>query len=178
MFNVQELANENGITWDVVKVGEFADLNTTSRPKTEAELALIQKMVDSIYERFITNVATTRNLAKEKVAEIAQGRVWSGADAQELGLVDEIGGIETAIKVAAEKAELGDSWKIEEYPKSRSLEQQIFRSLSGVEVGIPTTPLDPLTVEFKKLEEELASLRAMNDPYGIYTRLPFNLRID
>ncbi|MGD1807959.1 signal peptide peptidase SppA [Dapis sp. BLCC M126] len=178
LFNVQELANENGITWDVVKIGQFADLNTTSRPKTEEELALIQKMVDSIYERFITNVATARNLAPEKVAEIAQGRVWSGADAQELGLIDEIGGIEVAIKVAAEKAELGDSWKVEEYPKSRSLEQRIFRSLSGVEVGIPTTPLDPLTAEFKKLQEELVSLRAMNDPYGIYTRLPFNLRID
>ncbi|MEM1171850.1 MAG: signal peptide peptidase SppA [Cyanobacteria bacterium P01_H01_bin.35] len=178
LFNIQEVANENGITWDVVKVGKFADLNTTSRPKTEEELVLIQKMVDSIYKQFIKNVATARNLAKEKVAEIAQGRVWSGADAQELGLVDEIGGIETAIKVAAEKAELGDSWKVEEYPKSRSLEQRIFRSLSGVEVGIPTTPLDPLTVEFKKLQKELASLRAMNDPYGIYTRLPFNLRID
>ncbi|MDE5098334.1 MAG: signal peptide peptidase SppA [Trichodesmium sp. St16_bin4-tuft] len=178
LFNIQEIANQNGITWDVVKIGKFADLNTTSRPKTEDELVLIQKMVDSIYERFIKNVATARNLAPEKVEEIAQGRVWSGANAQKLGLVDEIGGIETAIKVAAEKAELGDSWKIEEYPKSRSLEQQIFRSLSGMEVDIPTIPLDPLATEFKKLQEELASLRAMNDPYGVYTRLPFNLRID
>ena len=178
LFNIQEIANQNGITWDVVKIGKFADLNTTSRPKTEDELVLIQKMVDSIYERFIKNVATARNLAPEKVEEIAQGRVWSGANAQKLGLVDEIGGIETAIKVAAEKAELGNSWKIEEYPKSRSLEQQIFRSLSGMEVDIPTMPLDPLATEFKKLQEELASLRAMNDPYGVYTRLPFNLRID
>ena len=178
LFNIQEIANKNGITWDVVKIGKFADLDTTSRPKTEDELVLIQKMVDSIYERFITNVATARNLAPEKVEEIAQGRVWSGANAQKLGLVDEIGGIETAIKVAAEEAELGDSWKVEEYPKSRSLEQRIFRSLSGVEVDIPTTPLDPLTTEFKNLQEELASLRGMNDPYGIYNRLPFNLRID
>ncbi|MEB3340451.1 signal peptide peptidase SppA [Okeania sp.] len=178
LFNVQELANENGITWDVVKVGKFADLNTTSRPKTEAELTLIQKMVDAIYERFITNVATGRNLSKTKVAEIAQGRVWSGANAQKLGLVDEIGGIETAIKIAAEKAELGDSWTVEEYPKSSSLEQKIFRSLSGVEVDISHNSMDPLTAEFKKLQEELASLRAMNDPYGIYTRLPFNLRMD
>ena len=178
LFNIQEIANKNGITWDVVKIGKFADLDTTSRPKTEDELVLIQKMVDSIYERFITNVATARNLAPEKVEEIAQGRVWSGANAQKLGLVDVIGGIATAIKVAAEEAELGDSWKVEEYPKSRSLEQRIFRSLSGVEVDIPTTPLDPLTTEFKNLQEELASLRGMNDPYGIYTRLPFNLRID
>ena len=178
LFNIQELANENGITWDVVKIGKFADLTTVARPKTEAELALIQKMIDSIYERFITNVATARNLPKEKVAEIAQGRVWSGADAQELGLVDEIGGIETAIKVAAEKAELGDDWKIEEYPKSTSLEQRILRSLSGVEVGEVSTPVDPLTAEFQKLQEELATLRAMNDPYGIYTRLPFNLKVE
>ncbi|NEO54016.1 MAG: signal peptide peptidase SppA [Okeania sp. SIO3B5] len=178
LFNIQELGNENGITWDTVKIGKFADLNNNSRPKTEEELALIQNMVDSIYERFITDVATARNLAKEKVAEIAQGRVWSGVNAQELGLVDEITGIEGAIKFAAEKAELGDNWKVEEYPKSRSLEQRIFRSLSGVEAEISTSPVDPLTAEFQKLQQELASLRAMNDPYGIYTRLPFNLRID
>ncbi|NEQ72714.1 MAG: signal peptide peptidase SppA [Okeania sp. SIO2C9] len=178
LFNIQELGNENGITWDTVKIGQFADLNNNSRPKTEEELALIQNMVDSIYERFITNVATARNLPKEKVAEIAQGRVWSGVSAQELGLVDEITGIEGAIKFAAEKAELGDGWKVEEYPKSRSLEQRIFRSLSGVEAEISTSPVDPLTAEFQKLQQELASLRAMNDPYGIYTRLPFNLRID
>ena len=178
LFNIQEAANQNGITWDVVKIGKFADLNTTSRPKTEEELVLIQNMVDSIYERFIDNVVTARNLPKQKVAEIAQGRVWSGANAQELGLVDEIGGIETAIKVAAEKAELGDDWKIEEYPKSSSLEQRILRSISGVEATKINTSLDPLTAEFKKLQEELASLRAMNDPYGIYTRLPFSLRIE
>ncbi|NES78888.1 MULTISPECIES: signal peptide peptidase SppA [Okeania] len=178
LFNIQDLGNENGITWDTVKIGQFADLNNNSRPKTEEELALIQNMVDSIYERFITNVATARNLPKEKVAEIAQGRVWSGVNAQELGLVDEITGIEGAIKFAAEKAELGDSWKVEEYPKSRSLEQRIFRSLSGAEAEISTSPVDPLTAEFQKLQQELASLRAMNDPYGIYTRLPFNLRID
>ena len=178
LFNIQELGNENGITWDTVKIGKFADLNNSSRPKTEEELVLIQNMVDSIYERFITNVATARNLPREKVAEIAQGRVWSGVNAQELGLVDEITGIEGAIKFAAEKAELGDNWKVEEYPKSRSLEQRIFRSLSGVEVEISTSPAGPLTAEFQKLQQELASLRAMNDPYGIYTRLPFNLRID
>ncbi|NER03298.1 MAG: signal peptide peptidase SppA, partial [Okeania sp. SIO3C4] len=178
LFNIQELGNENGITWDTVKIGQFADLNNNSRPKTEEELALIQNMVDSIYERFITDIATARNLPKEKVAEIAQGRVWSGVNAQELGLVDEITGIEGAIKFAAEKAELGDNWKVEEYPKSRSLEQRIFRSLSGVEAEILTSPIDPLTAEFQKLQQELVSLRAMNDPYGIYTRLPFNLRID
>ncbi|NET41623.1 signal peptide peptidase SppA [Okeania sp. SIO2B3] len=178
LFNIQELGNENGITWDTVKIGQFADLNNNSRPKTEEELALIQNMVDSIYERFITDVATARNLPKEKVAEIAQGRVWSGVNAQKLGLVDEITGIEGAIKFAAETAELGDSWKVEEYPQSRSLEQRIFRSLSGVEAEISTSPIDPLTAEFQKLQQELASLRAMNDPYGIYTRLPFNLRID
>ncbi|GGA26463.1 signal peptide peptidase SppA [Okeania sp. KiyG1] len=178
LFNIQELGNENGITWDTVKIGQFADLNNNSRPKTEEELALIQNMVDSIYERFITDIATARNLPKEKVAEIAQGRVWSGVNAQELGLIDEITGIEGAIKFAAEKAELGDNWKVEEYPKSRSLEQRIFRSLSGVEAEISTSPVDPLTAEFQKLQQELASLRAMNDPYGIYTRLPFNLRIE
>lgn len=179
LFNVQKLANDNGITWDAVTTGDLANLNTVSRPKTAKELALIQNIVDLIYNRFIKNVAEARQLPETKVREIAQGRVWSGVDAKDLGLVDEIGGIERAIEVAAVEAELGDDWKVEEYPKFRSFEQQILERLSGAKSGnVAVTPADPLMAEFNKLQEELAVLRGMNDPKGIYVRLPFNLRID
>ncbi len=178
LFNVQKLANDNGITWDAVTTGDLANLNTVSRPKTAAELALIQNIVDLIYDRFVKNVAETRQLPEATVKEIAQGRVWSGIDAKNLGLVDDIGGIDDAVKLAAVEAELEDDWKVEEYPKFRSFEEQIFERLSGAKLEVSTTTENLLIAELEKLQEELAVLGAMNDPKGIYVRLPFNLRID
>lgn len=178
LFNVQEIANENGITWDTVKTGRYADISTISRPKTPAELARMQKIVDAIYDRFLTKVAESRELPKSKVAEIAQGRVWSGLEAQKIGLVDQIGGINDAIAAAVEQAELGEKWKLQEYPESQSVEQQIIERLTGDKSTQAITTLDPLTREFLRLREELTQLRTLNDPRGIYTRLPFNLHID
>ncbi|MEG5136088.1 MULTISPECIES: signal peptide peptidase SppA [unclassified Microcoleus] len=178
LFNAEKLAANNGITWDVVKTARFADTNTVSRPKNPQELANIQKIVDRIYDRFVTKVADSRKLPKNKVQEIAQGRVWSGTAAKQLGLVDEIGGLEDAVREAAKQAKLGDDWQLEEYPKRRSFEEQILERISGVHVLKPATKLDPLTAEVKKMQDELAVVKSMNDPQGVYVRLPFNLRID
>ncbi|MEG4810855.1 signal peptide peptidase SppA [Microcoleus sp. F8-D3] len=178
LFNAEKLAANNGLTWDVVKTARFADTNTVSRPKNPQELANIQRIVDRIYDRFITKVANSRKLPKNKVQEIAQGRVWSGTAAKQLGLVDEIGGLEDAVAEAAKQAKLGDDWQLEEYPKRRTLEERILERLSGVRVLKPAAKLDPLTAEVKKMQEELAAIESMNDPQGIYVRLPFNLRID
>ncbi|OCR02461.1 signal peptide peptidase SppA [Oscillatoriales cyanobacterium USR001] len=178
LMNAQKISNNNGISWDVVKTGRYADIDTISRPKTPQELAGIQRIVDRIYDRFTNKVAQSRKLPLSRVQEIAQGRVWSGATAKKLGLVDEIGGLENAIQAAAKDAKLGNNWQLEEYPKRRTLEEQILEKLSGVRVSKPPQKLDPLTAEFKKFQDELAILKAMNDPQGIYARLPFNLRID
>lgn len=176
--NFQALANNNGITWDAVKTGRFADIYSLYRPKNSQELTLIQKTVDSYYDRFLTKVAESRKLTKTRVAEIAQGRVWSGRRAKDLGLVDELGGLEAAIQEAARRASLGDRWQIEEYPKFRSLEERIFGKLVGDQISQSTAQSDPLSLELAKLQEDLAVLKAMNDPLGAYARLPFNLRID
>lgn len=178
LFNAEKLAANNGLTWDVVKTARFADINTVSRPKNSQELANIQRIVDRIYDRFITKVADSRKLPKNKVQEIAQGRVWSGTAAKNLGLVDAIGGLEDAIREAAKQAKLGEDWHLEEYPKSRTLEERILEKFSGVHVLKPATKLDPLTAEVKKMQDDLAVVKSMNDPQGVYVRLPFNLRID
>ncbi|KKD35541.1 signal peptide peptidase SppA [Limnoraphis robusta] len=178
LFNVQDIANENGITWDVVKTGRYADINTVSRPKTPEELARLQKVVDAIYERFLSKVSESRKLPKARVAEIAQGRVWSGLQAKEIGLVDQIGGIGDAIAAAAEQAKLEDNWQLQEYPEGQTFKQQILESFAGGESTQASSTVDPITLEFIKLREELAQLKALNDPRGIYTRLPFNLQID
>ena len=102
-FDIQRLANEHGFTFDTVKTGKYADSLTIARPKTDDELAVLQKRVDWIYDQFIAKVAEGRKLKPSFVEEIAQGRVWSGTEAKKLGLVDEIGGLSEAIKYAGTK---------------------------------------------------------------------------
>ncbi|HEY9812031.1 MAG TPA: S49 family peptidase, partial [Candidatus Sericytochromatia bacterium] len=108
----------------------------------------------------------------------AQGRVWSGKQALKLGLVDQLGGLDEAIKYAAKQAKLGNDWEIEDYPKSRSFEEQILKSFLGEESAKQQQTADPLTAELTKLKSELDLLKVTNDPKGIYARLPFNLQID
>jgi protease-4 len=178
LLNVQKIGNNNGITWDVVKTSRFADADTFTRPKTPQELEIYQKLVNQTYDQFLAKVAQSRKLSKQKVAEIAQGRVWSGQQALKLGLVDEIGGLNQAILYAAKKADLGSNWQLEEYPPVRSLEEQILQGLLGKEATTEQKTPDPLTAEFRRFQAELGVIKTMNDPMGVYVRLPFNLRID
>lgn len=175
--NIQELANRNGVTWDAVKTGRYADIQTLTRPRTPQELALIQKSVDRIYDQFLAKVADSRKLPKAKVAEIAQGRVWSGKQAKALGLVDEMGGLEAALQDAAKRAKLGDKWQIEEYPKPPSLAEVLFGS-SDNQISKYLQGDDVVLKELRKLQADLAILNGLNDPRGVYARLPMNLRID
>ena len=184
LFNGQKLANDNGITWDSVKTARYADSQTVARPKSPQELELYQRSVNRIYNLFLNKVAQGRKIPQQKVAEIAQGRVWSGEAAKQIGLVDEIGGMSAAIEYAAKQANLGKDWQLQEYPKESSFEERFFgraveetRTALGIEGGqIKAT--NPLTAEFQKLQQEIAILQKMNDPQGIYARLPFNLKIE
>jgi len=178
LFDFQKLANNNGVTWDVVKTARLADIQTVYRPKTPQELAIYQQSVDRIYDLFLTRVASGRKLSKQRVAQIAQGRVWSGEEAKQIGLVDQIGGLDAAIQYTAKQAQLGDDWKLQEYPQAQSFEARILGRLSGAHTSISVTPADPLTAEFHKLQQEISILQNLNDPRGIYARLPFNLKIE
>ena len=180
--NFQKLANNNGITWDVVKTATLADSQTVTRPKSPQELAVYQSSVNRLYSLFLSKVAQGRKLPAQKVAEIAQGRVWSGVAAKEIGLVDEIGGVDAAIGYAAKQAKLGNDWQVTEYPAVRSFEQRLLGQLGNearVRLGGETIKsTDLLTAEFAKLQQELEVLQSMNDPLGVYARLPFNLKIE
>ena len=178
LSNIQEIANENGVTWDVVKTGKFADISSNVRPKTEAELAIYQQSVDKTYRLFLKKVSRYRNLPVEKVKKIARGRVWSGKEAVNIGLVDRLGGLENAIAYAAEKAELGNSWQLEEYPQQNRFETQLIQNLFDVKTLKSQGVIDPITAEFLKIRQELAVLSSFNDPSGVYARLPFNFEID
>ncbi|MGL6284766.1 MAG: signal peptide peptidase SppA, partial [Microcoleaceae cyanobacterium] len=177
LFNLQKLANDNGVNWETVKTGQFADINTISRPKNPQELAIFQKNVNIVYDRFVSEVAKSRNLPKEKVNEIAQGRVWTGADAKQIGLVDELGGINSAIQAVVKKASLGDDWQIVEYPKRRTWEEKLLERLASNSTHFTKTP-DLFSQELQVLQKQLEVIQLFNDPKGIYTRLPFNINFD
>jgi protease-4 len=176
--NIQTIANNHGITWDVVKTGPFADIDSNLRPKTEEELKLYQDSVTQTYDLFLSKVAQYRHLPKQKVHQIAQGRIWSGKEAKKIGLVDQIGGLEAAIAYAAEKAKLGNNWRLEEYPQQKGLEAEIIDRLLKVELEKQIENLDPLTAEIIKLRSDLAIFQSFNDPRGIYARLPYNFNIN
>lgn len=176
-FDVQKLANNVGLTFDSVKTGNFADMLTITRPKTEAELAVIQNMVDWLYGEFIAKVAEGRKLAPEAVREIAQGRVWSGAEAKNLGLVDEIGGLDAAVNYAAEKAGLGRSYRIVEYPQKKDMAEALAELFEKFAPATHAQAGGVVGQAMQRVRRELGALGAYNDPKGIYARMPLDLSI-
>ena len=184
LFNGQKLGNNNGITWDIVKTAQYADQQTISRPKSPQELALYQRSVNRIYNLFLQKVSQGRKIPTAKVAEIAQGRVWTGTAAKQIGLVDEIGGLNVAIEYAAKQAKLGTDWEIQEYPRVSTFPERLFGKKldeTKAKLGIEKTQTknsNPLINELGKLQQEIKTLQTMNDPQGIYTRLPVNFKIE
>ena len=184
LFNGQKLGNNNGITWDTVKTSQYADQQTISRPKSPQELAVYQRSVDRIYNLFLEKVSQGRKLPTAKVAEIAQGRVWSGIAAKQIGVVDEIGGLNVAIEYAAKQAKLGTNWELEEYPQVGTyMERLLGKKLDEVKakLGIEKAEIknhNLLIKELAKFQQEINTLQTMNDPQGIYTRLPINFKIE
>ncbi len=116
-----------GLTFDEVKTNKNADFGALAKPLSPYQMTIMQKHVTDTYDDFITLVSETRDLRKTFVDSIAQGRVWSGTDALEIGLVDELGGIDKAIAYAAEKAGL-TSYSIKEYPKQVDAFENLFKT--------------------------------------------------
>ena len=177
-FDVQKLANNVGVTFDSVKTGKFADALTISRPKTPEEMAVLQNMVDWIYAEFIAKVAEGRNLKPDAVEAIAQGRVWSGVEAQKLGLVDELGGLEAAIAYAAKKAGIAGKYRLVEYPRRKDLFEAIQEFIDEALPRYARSKQRGIAAQITaRIEEELKVVRSLNDPHGVYARLPLNLSI-
>jgi len=172
LLNMKGLGEKIGITWDNVSVGKHINPFTIARPKTEEEMAFVQKMVDDIYDTFITNVANHRNLEKDEVHDIAQGRVWSGSKALDIGLVDALGGLGQAIETAGDLAGL-DDYAIEHHPKEMTSMELLAEFLGEDLVKTRTRSL--AETQLNQLQRRLENLRAWNDPRNTYVRLPFRL---
>jgi protease-4 len=176
-FDVQKLGNDFGFTWDTAKTNNYADFETISRPKTPEELALAQERVDDLYGKFLSKVSTSRAIPLETLETIAQGRVWSGSEALNLKLVDELGGLQKAIEYAATQAKLGERYKVKEYPEQVSLADTLAQYFNNQETPVSQVKVDPLTREFLKMKSDLKQLQDFNDPAGMYARLPLGWEI-
>ncbi len=175
--NMKKLANEHGITFDQVLTARMGNMASLSRPKTEAEIARIQSLVDHIYDQFLTKVSESRKLPKDAVHEIAQGRVWSGQEALKLKLVDELGGLQDAIRHAARMAKVEGDYRVDPPAAAKKPIEKILESLGGGKRRPMASRLGPWGQLKDDVEHQLRLLGSLNDPMGIYARMPFDLSL-
>jgi protease-4 len=123
------LSNKLGITFDDVKTGEYGDMVTISRPLTEAEKNVWQTRTEEVYETFTSKAAAGRNMSQDKLKEVASGRVWTGVQAKERGLVDILGSYNDAIEIAAEKAGIADDYKVRLYPRQKPFFEELMEGI-------------------------------------------------
>jgi protease-4 len=134
----------------------------------------VQQMIDHGYQDFITRVAEARGMTPEEVDAIAQGRVWSGEDGLDIGLVDKLGGLDEAIAAAADKAGLEDGYRVDFVEKELELKDRIVRDLlarAAATFGpgaVPVTVEPPLARVVRSLQAKAQTLLELNDPYGMY----------
>lgn len=171
--NFKGLANSFGVTFDTVNTNRYADLASVFKSKSTEELALFQKFTEQIYSEFLAKVAEGRNMDVERVHEIAQGRVWSGVEAKELGLVDKLGGLQDAIDAAAELASLKD-YQLHYYQRKKDLGELLVDMLNELEDQSRVQWADE---SLRRVMRRIDDLRLYNDPDGVYARLEFDLKI-
>jgi protease-4 len=171
LINAQELLNNKlGIKIETVKFGEFSDLGSPDRPLNEAERKVIQNAVDRVYADFINRVAQGRKLSEAQVDSIAQGRVWSGADAKKIGLVDELGGLDKAIAIAAKKAKL-EEYRTVELPDLKDPLDELFSSISNqASIYFMKKELGQNYIQYQEVKKAIQY-------QGIQTRMPFEVKI-
>ncbi|MGV3540615.1 MAG: signal peptide peptidase SppA [Rufibacter sp.] len=173
MLNMENfLENKLGITTDRVKTGKFSDIPTLTRPMTAYEQMHIQREVERIYEDFTTKAAKARNMPVADLKKIASGRVWSGIEAKERGLVDVLGGMEEAIALAAKRAKLKEGdFRLKTLPVQKSFMESLF---SDSEAQMRQYALRQEMGEM--LPYYLQYQRVMK-LQGIQARVPFDIQI-
>ncbi len=167
--NAAGLFGKLALTTEVVKTNTFSDLGDLSRPMTESEKALIQGYVERGYQTFLTRCAEGRDMTTDEINAIGQGRVWTGEQAKEIGLVDELGGIELAISTAAELADL-DQYNVTTANGSKNfLDEFLERQIGEVKLAIVRNTLGNEFKFFKTLDHIKAN-------HGIQARIPYDMK--
>ncbi|WP_339628478.1 signal peptide peptidase SppA [uncultured Maribacter sp.] len=172
--NMTELANNIGINAEQVGTNKNAIEYSLFEPMQESFKNQIQESIEDTYQTFLQRVSEGRNMTMAQVDSVAQGRVWSGNEALEIGLVDELGNLNDAINVAAEMASLG-SYGVKKFPKYKSGFERFMEDLEGASVHFKESLLkEEIGDEAYKILKELQSFKEQK---GIQARMPFALDI-
>lgn len=169
--NLQKMLDDKlGITMDTVNTNQYSSLGSATMPLSKKESEFIQASVEKVYDVFTSRVAEGRKMKQSEVDSIGQGRVWSGADAINIGLVDELGGLQDAIAYAAKKAKLKE-YKISELPRPKNPFENIFGKVEAdAETNILEKNLGPLFPYMKSIHQVLRQK-------GVQARMPFEILI-
>lgn len=162
LFNVENLMkNKLGITFDGVKNTPYADFPNATRSMTSDERARMQAQVDNIYTIFKSRVAEGRHMTMEQVDSIAQGRVWTGTDALQIGLIDGLGDLDRAIASAAKSAKLS-SYEISTYPEPSDRLETLFKRLSKDDASAAVNTAIEKAAEQNEIFSRLKQIKDMN----------------
>lgn len=169
--NAKGLTDKIGVNFDVVKTNQYADFGMLTRPMNDGEKGLMQMYVNNGYDLFLTRCSDGRSISKEELDKIAQGRVWTGSMAKELGLVDELGGLDKALEIAIAKAGV-DAYTVMNYPGK----ENFFESLMN------TNPGNYIKARMLKgtmggLFQQFSVLKNFDKCDRIQARVPFELNI-
>ena len=170
--NAYEFATDIGINAEQVSTNKNANYSVFE-PMNQKFYDVTKEGVEEIYTTFVNRVAAGRNMSFEAVNEVAQGRVWTGKEALENGLVDKLGSLDDAINIAAELAEIGE-YKIRNYPKYKKDIKDAFKSLPFIQADKETLIKEALGNESYRLYHHIHQMRNLK---GIQARMPYLLDI-
>ncbi len=167
------LEDKVGITTSIVETNEHAVSLSVFNGLSEEERLMIQQGVDDIYMDFTTKVAEGRGMTQAEVDSIGQGRVWAGTDAINIGLVDELGGIDDALNYAAEKAGVKESAiKVKVYPESKNQLMDLLTQLEMMEEQDEKSEVKQKMIQMLETIEQVSTMR------GMQVRLPYEITIE
>lgn len=169
--------NKLGVSFDGVQTSPYADMFTGLSAISEEEHALLERFIDETYQAFLQKVAESQELSVEEVEAIAQGRIWTGARAHEVGLVDVLGTLDTATQIAAERAGLEeDTYRIRTLPRPKTfferLNEAFYTQAGQVWQKLARSPFERGLLEQQRILREV-----VRDHGAAQARLPFTLEI-
>lgn len=172
--NVEGLTQKIGFTYDNVKTNILSDFGDITRPMKEEEKVIFQNYINDGYDLFITRCAESRGISKDSINQIAQGRVWTGKQALEIGLVDKLGGIYMALDEAAILANITD-YEIKEYPKRKDFWEEI-NGLSRKTIA--SSLIKDYFGDEYKLIKTVKGIKELNEQDFIQARLPYDFSVE
>jgi len=174
---LQRTMKENlGITFDTVRTGRFSAFGSPFIDFSSEEQQLIQSRVEDIYEEFLSRVSEGRHKTRDEIHEIAQGRVWTGVKAKEIGLVDALGGLDRALAAAAKLAGI-EKYRTAEYPRTPNGLEQLLERLTKKKDSNDDVKSWLVRKELNELYPIYKSLRDIRRTQGIQARLPYELMV-